>query len=182
MIHLLEMPSLWQTIEQAMRLNPAIFAEIQKFQGGLGIALLIVTLAGLSEALGQSVILFINRLAPRRFMLALMITAASHVVGYLVWTVTVWLVGVYVFGQQVSIIAIACVVSCSGQSVVHHSLFIEHGGDHYGGARRAEFGAVASVLGQRVGLGAYPTLAAHHWAPDLWPGALVATTGCRRAI
>ncbi|MCE7989215.1 MAG: hypothetical protein DYG89_49305 [Caldilinea sp. CFX5] len=110
MIHLLEMPSIGQTIQQAMRLNPAIFAEIQRIQGGLGIALLIVSLAGLSEALGQSVILFINRLSPRRFVLALMITAASHMVGYLVWTVTVWLVGVYVFDQQVSIIAIACVV------------------------------------------------------------------------
>lgn len=110
MIDLSEMPSLWQTIEQAMRLNPAVFAEIQQSQGGLGIALLIVIVAGLSEALGQSVILFINRLRPRRFILALMITAASHLVGYLLWTVTVWLVGVYVFEQQVSMMAIACVV------------------------------------------------------------------------
>lgn len=110
MINLLEMPSIWQTIHQAMRLNPTVFTEIQQIRGGLGVALLIVTLAGLSEALGQSVILFVNRLRPRRFILALMITAASHVLGYLVWTVTVWLVGVYVFGQQVSIIAIACVV------------------------------------------------------------------------
>jgi hypothetical protein len=104
------MPPIWQTIQQAMRLNPAIFTEIQQLQGGLGVALLIVTLAGLSEALGQSVVLFINRLRPRRFILALMITAASHMVGYLVWTVTVWLVGVYVFGQQVSLSAVACVV------------------------------------------------------------------------
>jgi hypothetical protein len=110
MIHLLEMPSIVQTIQQAMRLNPAVFVEIQRIQGGLGIALLIVSLAGLSEALGQSVILFLNRLRPRRFVLALVITAASHMVGYLVWTVTVWLVGVYVFGQEVSLLAIACVV------------------------------------------------------------------------
>lgn len=110
MIQLLEMPSIGQMIQQAMRLNPIVFAEIQQIRGGLGIALLIVTLAGLSEALGQSVVLFINRLRPRRFILALMITAASHMVGYLVWTVTVWLVGVYVFGQEVSMIAIACVV------------------------------------------------------------------------
>jgi len=110
MIHLLETPSIGQMIQQAMRLNPTVFIEIQQIRGGLGIALLIVALAGLSEALGQSVILFINRLRPRRFILALMITAASHMLGYLVWTVTVWLVGVYVFEQQVSMIAIACVV------------------------------------------------------------------------
>lgn len=102
--------SLWQTIQQAMRLNQSVFAEIQQVPGGLGMALIIVTLAGLSESLGQSVVLFINRLPPRRFVLALMITAASHLGGYVVWTVTVWLVGVYVFGQAVSLHAVACVV------------------------------------------------------------------------
>jgi hypothetical protein len=110
MVELTGMPSLWQTIHQAMSLDQNIFAEIQRVPGGLGIALMIVSLAGLSESLGQSVILFINRLPPRRFILALMITAASHMVGYLFWTVTVWLVGVYVFGQTVSLTAVACVV------------------------------------------------------------------------
>jgi len=110
MAEFIGMPSLWQNIQQAMRLDQTIFADIQRIPGGLGIAFVIVSLAGLSEALGQSVILFINRLPPKRFMLALLITAASHVVGYLLWTVTVWLVGVYVFGQSISLTAIACVV------------------------------------------------------------------------
>jgi hypothetical protein len=110
MAEFMGMPSLWQNIQQAMRLDQTVFAEIQRVPGGLGIAFVIVSLAGLSEALGQSVILFINRLPPKRFMLALLITAASHVVGYLLWTVTVWLVGVYVFGQSISLAAIACVV------------------------------------------------------------------------
>ncbi len=110
MVEFTGMPSLWQTIQQAMRLDQNIFADIQRVPGGLGIALIIVSLAGLSESLGQSVILFINRVRPRRFMLALLITAASHLVGYLLWTMTVWVVGVYVFGQTVSLTAIACVV------------------------------------------------------------------------
>ena len=110
MAEFMGMPSLWQNIQQAMRLDQHVFADIQRIPGGLGIAFVIVSLAGLSEALGQSVILFINRLPPKRFMLALLITAASHVVGYLLWTVTVWLVGVYVFGQSISLTAIACVV------------------------------------------------------------------------
>ncbi|MBX3010137.1 MAG: hypothetical protein KF832_01475 [Caldilineaceae bacterium] len=104
------MPSLWQTIQQAMSLNQGVFTDIQRAPGGLGIALIIVSLAGLSESLGQSVILFLNRLPPTRFILALFITAASHVVGYCVWTVTVWLVGVYIFGQPVTLTAVACVV------------------------------------------------------------------------
>lgn len=102
--------SLWQIIQQAMGLNQRVYTEIQQVPGGLGIALLIVTLAGLSESLGQSIVLFVNRLSPRRFVLALVITAASHLVGYAVWTVTVWLVGVYVFGQPVAFYTVACVV------------------------------------------------------------------------
>lgn len=110
MSEFVKIPSLWQTIQQAMWLDQNVFADIQRLPGGLGIALLIVSLAGLSESLGQSVVLFINRLPPIRFTLALVITAASHVVGYLLWTVTVWLVGVYVFGQPVALTTVATVV------------------------------------------------------------------------
>ncbi|MEZ4622052.1 MAG: hypothetical protein R2867_41990, partial [Caldilineaceae bacterium] len=79
----------------------SIFAEIQQAPGGLLVALMIVLLAGLSEALGQSIILFVNRVSPRRFVIALIITAANHVVGYLLWVVTVRVVGYYIFARFV---------------------------------------------------------------------------------
>ncbi len=110
MVEFTGMPSLWQIIQQAMSLDQNVFANIQRVPGGLGIALMIVSLAGLSESLGQSVILFINRVRPWRFMLALVFTAASHVVGYLLWTVTVWAVGVYIFERTVDLGTIARVV------------------------------------------------------------------------
>ncbi len=104
------LPSLWQTIQEAMRLNETIFVEIQRVPGGIVVALLIVLLAGFSESLGQSIILFINRVPPWRFMLALFITAASHVLGYLLWTVIIWLVGAYAFGQSAPLIVLASAV------------------------------------------------------------------------
>jgi len=101
---------LWQTIRQAMQLNEAIYAEMQQAPGGLMIALIVVILAGLSESLGQSIILFVNRVSPPRFLFALLITAANHVVGYLLWTVTVWLAGYYIFDRVSPWMAVATVV------------------------------------------------------------------------
>ena len=53
------------------------------------IGALIVLAAGLSEALGQSVVLFANRVRPRRFALSIVLTALSYPVGILLFTVSV---------------------------------------------------------------------------------------------
>ncbi len=105
-----EAVNLGQTIQQAMQLDAAIFAEVQRSPHGIVIALFVVLVAGLSEAVGQSVILFVNRVSPRRFIFALATTAANHVVGYLLWTVTIWLVAYYVFGRMPPLVAVASAV------------------------------------------------------------------------
>lgn len=104
------LPTLWQTIQEAMRLNETIFVEIQRTPGGIGVALLIVLLAGFSESLGQSIVLFINRVPPWRFILALLITAINHVLGYLLWTVIIWLVGTYAFARTEPLVVLASAV------------------------------------------------------------------------
>ncbi len=101
------MPSFFETIQQALGLDPEIFARITIAGNGLLIALAVVILAGLSEALAQSLVLFINRVSPQRFGLAIMLSTSSHIVGYLFWTATIWLVGVYLFERNVSYNAVA---------------------------------------------------------------------------
>lgn len=96
------MPSFFDTIQQALGLNPEIFRWVTLASNGLLIALSVVALAGLSEAVAQSLVLFINRVSPQRFGLALMLSTGSHMIGYLFWTATIWLLGVYVFGREVS--------------------------------------------------------------------------------
>lgn len=96
----LNLPSLGQTIRQALALNETIFVLIQQAPDGLWFALLVVCLAALSESLGQSVVLFINRVRFKRFIMALMISTVSHTVGYVLWTTSVWLVGTYVFHRN----------------------------------------------------------------------------------
>lgn len=96
------MPSFFETVRQALGLNPDIFYQITVASNGLLIAFAVVALAGLSEALAQSLVLFINRVSPQRFGLSLMLSTGSHIIGYLFWTATIWMVGFYVFDRNVS--------------------------------------------------------------------------------
>lgn|GEM_PF-797888 len=94
----------------AMRLDPSIYRAIQIAPNGLWVALLIVSLASMSEALGQSVILFINRVRPRRYLVALGISTVSNMIGYLLWATVVWLMGAFFYGLDFPFIAIASAV------------------------------------------------------------------------
>ncbi|GIV77837.1 YIP1 family protein [Litorilinea aerophila] len=105
-----ELPSFGRILRGALSLDEGIFATIQHAPQGLWIALAVVGLAGLSESLGQSVVLFINRVRPRRFILALAISAVSHLFGYLLWTICVWLIGNHVFDRRQALPEVAAVV------------------------------------------------------------------------
>lgn len=65
------------------------------------VALLIVFLAGLSDAIGNSVILLANRVRPFRFILALLANALLFLFGYLAWALSLALVANRVFAQAV---------------------------------------------------------------------------------
>lgn len=106
----IELASLPQIIRMAMRLNPSVYAAVQSSPMGIWIALIVVGMASISEALGQSVVLFINKVRPRRFVLALGISTFSQMVGFVLWAVSVWLICVYVFGASQGFIAIAAAV------------------------------------------------------------------------
>lgn len=99
-----------EIIRQAMRLNPTVYAVIQVSPQGIYIALLVVGLASISGALGQSIVLFINRVRPRRFILSLGISAANQVLGYVLWAGIVWLVSTYIFGATQTFVAVAAAV------------------------------------------------------------------------
>lgn len=106
----MDLPSLGETIRQALALRESIFLTVQQSPQGIWIALTVVGLAGLSQAVGQSLVLFINHVRPRRFILAVAASVVSYMAGYVLWAATVWLVGVYAFDRDVSWIAVAAVV------------------------------------------------------------------------
>ena len=91
----------WRLIGQTLALNQAAFTTIQTLPNGFIIALLVVFLASLSEAIGQSIVLLANRVKPKRFVLSLLLSAGIQVFGLLFWTLSIWLVGTQFFAASV---------------------------------------------------------------------------------
>lgn len=100
----------WAMVGQALRLQPDVFAQIQEMTGGLLLALLVVLMAGVSEAAAQSIVLFLNHVRFKRFGLALCMSLFSHFGGYLLWTTTIWLAGNALFAQNQPFHDVAAVV------------------------------------------------------------------------
>lgn len=109
-MELTSLPSFGETIRRALWLDESIYLAVQHAPNGIWYALAVVILASLSESVGQSVVLFLNRIRPKRFVLALGISTVSHMVGFLLWTMVVWLVGTVVFDSSQSIVVIASAV------------------------------------------------------------------------
>jgi hypothetical protein len=105
-----DLPGMGETIRRVMMLDGSIFVTYQEAGNGLLVALGLVALAGLSKFLGQSVILFVNHVRPLRFSLALLFGVVQHVLGFVLWATTIWLVGYYGFDASVAWRAVATAV------------------------------------------------------------------------
>lgn len=84
----------------ALRFDPGIYTLVQGTRAGLMLALVIVLLAAVSEAIGQSVVLFLNRVRPFRFALSLILAVAGNVIGYFLWSTVIWLAVWLAFGVE----------------------------------------------------------------------------------
>ncbi|GAP98982.1 hypothetical protein [Leptolyngbya sp. NIES-2104] len=80
-------------INGALYLSQDAFARIIRNPQGQAIALLVVLGAGLSLGIGQSVILFANRVKPVRFLLSLLLNAILFAFGFLFLVFSTWLIG-----------------------------------------------------------------------------------------
>lgn len=76
----------------AFQCKAEVFRQISTLPSGLTLALLIVLVAGLSLAIGQSIILFINRVKPIRFIFSLLIGAVLYTFGSLFLVFSTWLI------------------------------------------------------------------------------------------
>jgi hypothetical protein len=79
-------------------LNAATIGPLSRI--GIAIALL----AGLSQAVGQAFILFVNRVRPLRFLISLLTEALLFLGGFLVWATSTWLVAWLIFGAKVPVL------------------------------------------------------------------------------
>lgn len=81
-----------------------IIAQVYNQDGVLQLSVVIVLLAGLSEAIGQSVVLFANEVKPRRMIMSLVLSAFLFLGGYVLWVATIWIIAVILFRPETSLI------------------------------------------------------------------------------
>ncbi|PMB00661.1 hypothetical protein CEN50_02385 [Fischerella thermalis CCMEE 5268] len=82
----------WELIFGAIALNPQAFESIQILPQGFRVALYTTLLAGFSQAFGQGIVLFVNRVKPIRFILSLAIASVLFVFSVLFWCLSTWFV------------------------------------------------------------------------------------------
>jgi len=97
----------WELVTGAIALKPLAFELIQTLPFSTRTALYIVLLAGFSQALGQGIVLFINRVKPLRFVLSLLIASILFAFGYIFWTLITWLASNLLFGWDTSFFTVA---------------------------------------------------------------------------
>jgi hypothetical protein len=93
----------WELVFGAIHLNPQVFLLIQTLPLGRRAALIILLIAGFSQAIGQATVLFINRVRPVRFVLSLVISSVLFVVSTGFWIGSTWLVSHFLFGSRTSL-------------------------------------------------------------------------------
>lgn len=97
-------------VDQVLTLSLDGLPRILRLPGIGSITLVIVALAGVSEAVGESVVLFANRVSRLRFLLSLLISALLFVFTYLFQAASIYVVARYGFGSAVELTTVTTVV------------------------------------------------------------------------
>lgn len=105
--------NLWDIEMGAISLSPDTYRRVvQSSSGGL-ISLVVLLLAGLSEAIAQGIVLFVNRVKPIRFVLSLAIASILFVFGFLFWAGSTWIVLKIFFGTRAPLIQLLITLAIS---------------------------------------------------------------------
>jgi hypothetical protein len=96
----------WTLVSGVLWLKPQTFAAINNLSLGLIASILVVLLAGISQTFGQSVMLFINRVRPLRFILSVAIAAVIFVFDYNFWVLSTWLVARWFFAVHLPLVEV----------------------------------------------------------------------------
>ena len=95
----------WDLVSGVLSLNAETFKLIDRLPWSLLASILVVLLAGLSQTFGQSMMLFVNRVRPLRFVLSIAIAAIIFLFDCNFWVLSTWLVAQILFGVDLSLIA-----------------------------------------------------------------------------
>ncbi|MBE9017931.1 CAAX protease [Chroococcidiopsidales cyanobacterium LEGE 13417] len=83
----------WELLGWVLALKFEAFEQINTLPHGSTVALIVVLAASLSQVTAQSIILFINRVKPVRFIFSLLTGAVVFAFGYVFLVLSTWLIG-----------------------------------------------------------------------------------------
>jgi hypothetical protein len=84
----------WILVGGALTLNGQVLLLARDDPLAYHAAVLLAVLAGVSRTLGQSVVLFANRVPPGRFAVTLLLGGVTYLARLSLWSVCIWLIGV----------------------------------------------------------------------------------------
>lgn len=87
----------FEMIGQALGLRREPFQVLLASDSVTRLGFLVLVLAGFSEALGQSIVLFVNRVKPRRFVASLLLSTLIFAFGFGFWSFSIWVVADVLF-------------------------------------------------------------------------------------
>lgn len=83
----------WELLGWVLALKPEAYEQINTLPYGSTVAIIVVLAAGFSQAAAHSIILFLNRVRPIRFIFSLVIEAILFAFGYLFLVFSTWAIG-----------------------------------------------------------------------------------------
>ena len=116
--------SVWQAIQLGLRLQPDVVQIAETYPNAGWIAFGVVMVAGISLLLGQSVILFVNQVTPGRFVVSLVSNGILLVVGWIFWSVTVWVIGSWFLEEQPEFVLVTRLIGLSYAPLVYGFLIL----------------------------------------------------------
>jgi hypothetical protein len=96
----------WQLVQGAMALQLEVFHLIETLPNGTKVAVYVLLLAGLSQAIAQSLVLFINQVTPIRFILSLGLSAILFVISTGFWVWSIWSVSHVLYGADTAFLTV----------------------------------------------------------------------------
>jgi hypothetical protein len=89
--------AMWEVAGGVMRLDPEVFTMVVNTPGAGWVALAIAFVAGISDMIGQSVVLFANRVSPRRFWISVVMSALLLILSIFFYAFSIWLIVKFIF-------------------------------------------------------------------------------------
>ncbi len=92
---------MWVGSMEAMRLNPRAFEIVESRPDTAWVVLAVAIVGGASLLLGQSVILFVNRVRPARFVASLLLNGVVFALSLMIWGAAIWLTSRVLYPNEI---------------------------------------------------------------------------------